>query len=119
MNSSWFQWKLDAITSEFLTGSGHGSIYEAQFLAYLDGLLVALGVPSCEMWNGYREACRRLTPKGTDPRCFSLNFPERRSLVDALQEFKNQRENLVEEWTPPPAVGAQEEPLGILDFLEG
>lgn len=113
-DAPWLQAKLDAITSEFLSGGGHGAVYEAQFLAYLDCLLVARGAPSSEMWAAYREACRQATPEGVGPRCFALNLPHRKTLVEALQAFQEARlSGGADPETPPGDL------TGLLDFFDG
>jgi len=90
----WLRSKLDHITAEFLGGGGYGAVYEAQFLAYLECLLVvfhqdvAPGNQSANFWEQFKEACVAATPEGKTPRNFTFYIEDRQELVDALRAFQ-------------------------------
>ena len=77
----WLLSKMDLITAEFLKGEGYGAVYEAQFLAYLECLLVASGKDPNILWDAYRAEAK----DGCKPRCFAHRLTNRQDLVDALQ----------------------------------
>ena len=115
----WLRSKLDHITTEFLDGGGYGAVYEAQFRAYLECLLVTRG-QSANFWERFKEAC-----EGEKPHNLAYYIEDRQELVDALQAFQK-RFNLprkVDAVSVPEAT-AQNEPVtssgddGALDLFD-
>jgi hypothetical protein len=110
---TWLLDKLDHITEEFLGGGGFGTVFEAQYLAYLECLLTARGHPA-DIWTRLREMRQKSTPPGEPVRSLSYVIEDRQELVDALLAFRAQFEGPSRAKLPSTR-GIE----AVLDFLGG
>ena len=92
----WFRSRLDSLTSAFLEGHGYGAVFEAQFLAYLDGLVASTRgeEAASRVWVGWHEVCASKAAGGP-PVCLSNVIQDRQDLVDAMRAFQRQFEGPV------------------------
>ncbi len=123
---SWLRDKLDQITGEFLGGGGYGTVFEAQFLAYLECYVAARGGDPTTVWSKLRQRQQEI-PEGEEVRSFSHTITDRQELVDVLQTFRRQFEGPRKSNYSPTAARAQPESVArsregmeaILDLLGG
>jgi len=126
LTQRWLRDKLDHIAKEFLGGGGYGAVFEAQFLAYLECLVVVRRGDPAEVWTRFREECEAAAPEGEEPVCHSNRISDRQELADTLRAFWQSFDPEVPA-QEDPAPGAQEEPeagstteqepLGLFDLL--
>jgi len=125
---TWLREKIDHITTEFLAGGGHGAVYEAQFLAYLEcGIKASKGNPT-RIWTEFTALCVEAAAEGEPPRSYSCRITDRQELVDALRTFQRRFETPRKARFAAPSPPAQTEPvtsssegeaLGLFDLLTG
>jgi hypothetical protein len=114
----WLQSKLDQITREFLAGDGTGLLFEAQYLAYLECLLMyAHGTPQAEhLWVSWQACCAQNTPSGMKVRCLSHHVMDRPKLAQHLDQIRRQSQG-------PKALNIPcailDERMDLFDLLSG
>lgn len=84
----WLRAKLDALVSEFNSGSGSGWVFETQYLAYLECYAAARIGHAHTFWADYQEFRKKHTPEGHPPQQLARSYPERADLMKALQKFR-------------------------------
>ena len=112
----WFRSKLDHITQEFLAGGGYGAVFEAMFLAYLEGQVAHTygAVKASEVWARWGALCAE---KGTPAQSMSSHLSDREELVAALQKFQRQFEGPGKRRFQPPKAARSGGGDDVLDLF--